>query len=389
MDLDCEPPHEINKDALEAALKVSLLLEAKILPKIKVMRKIILDGSVVSGFQRTMLIAEDGKLKTSKGVIKITTILLEEEAAKKIVATDNEVTYRLDRIGIPLIEIATSPDIKDSEHAKETASLIGMVLRSVDLVKRGLGTIRQDVNLSIKDSPRIELKGFQDLRSIPKVIDYEINRLIKDPPKKGEVRKVEQDLTTTFLRPLPGKARMYPETDLEEITITKEFLSSIKTPKLLTEKTLDLEKEYNIPNEIAKEIVKENIDIESYIKKYQRVSPNLIAETLITSPKEIRSRFNINIKLKKEDFEFIFENLNHQKIPKSSILDMMVELTKGKTPDLSKYVPASYKEIEKIIENVIAENPEASFGALMGMAMEKLKNKADGKKVAEIIKKFK
>src|SRR3989344_4362037 len=155
VDLDCEPPHEINKDALEAALKVSLLLEAKILPKIKVMRKIILDGSVVSGFQRTMLIAEDGKLKTSKGVIKITTILLEEEAAKKIVATDNEVTYRLDRIGIPLIEIATSPDIKDSEHAKETASLIGMVLRSVDLVKRGLGTIRQDVKLSIKDSPRI------------------------------------------------------------------------------------------------------------------------------------------------------------------------------------------------------------------------------------------
>ncbi|MBU2639924.1 MAG: hypothetical protein KKG75_04440 [Nanoarchaeota archaeon] len=388
VDVDSEPPHQINQKALEGALQIALLLKAKIVPKIKVMRKIILDGSVVSGFQRTMLIATNGKIKTSKGVVKIEKILLEEEAAKKISINDHEVTYRLDRIGVPLIEIATAPDIKNPEHVKETASTIGMILKSIDLSKKGLGTIRQDVNVSIKNSPRIEIKGFQDLKSIPKIIEYEVRRLIKDAPKEGEVRKAEPDLSTTFLRPLPGNNRFYPETDIREIIITKELLSKIKIPELIEEKILILEKNYNLPNEIAKEIIKNKINIKHYITKYQRVSPLLIAETLITTPKEIRARFHILPKLTQKDFEFIFENLNKQLIPKSSIIELLIELSKGKTPNLEKYKSLPDKEVEKIIEKIIAENKDAPFNALMGIAMSKLKNKIDGKKIAEIIKKF-
>ncbi|MAG52791.1 MAG: hypothetical protein CMH62_02405 [Nanoarchaeota archaeon] len=388
VDIDEEPPRQINQEALEATLQLSLLLKAKILPKIKVMRKIIVDGSNVAGFQRTMLIATNGKIKTSKGIVKIPTIFLEEEAAKKISIVKNEVTYRLDRVGVPLIEIATSPDIKDSEHAKETASLLGMILRSIDLTKRGLGSIRQDVNLSIKNSPRIEIKGFQDLKSIPKVISYETNRLIKNPPKKDEVRKAEPDLTTTFLRPLPGSSRFYPETDHKEITIDKELLKNIKLPELIEEKTLKLEKNYNLPSELAKEIAKNKIHLETYIKKYKRISPLLIAQTLITTPKEIRTRFHITKKIKEKDFEFIFESLNKQKIPKDAIIDVLIGLLKNKTPNLNKYSSLSDKEIETTIEEIIAENQNAPFNALMGIAMEKLKNRVEGKKIAETIKKF-
>ncbi|GAF96681.1 unnamed protein product, partial [marine sediment metagenome] len=143
VELDEEPPRPINQEAIGIALEISLLLKAKIIDEIQVMRKIVIDGSNVSGFQRTALIATDGYIETSLGEVRIPVICLEEEAAKKIKETKDSATYRLDRLGIPLIEIATEPDIKNPEHAKETASLLGMILRSTGKVKRGLGTIRQ------------------------------------------------------------------------------------------------------------------------------------------------------------------------------------------------------------------------------------------------------
>lgn len=387
VELDEEPPNNINEHALEAALQISLLLKAKPVKKIKVMRKIVIDGSNVSGFQRTILVAENGKIETSKGIIKIPTIYLEEEAAKKISTNGKEVTYRLDRLGVPLLEIGTSADIKDPEHVREVAEKIGMILRSVELTKRGLGTIRQDVNLSIKNSPRIEIKGFQDLRSISKIVEYEILRLQHDSPKEGEVRKAESNLTTSFLRPLPGEARMYPETDTPNIEITNELLKKIKIPELLVEKAIKLEKKFSIPSEIAEELIKNKINLEHYIKTYQKISPNLIAQTLVTTPKEIRARFHFTPKLKEGDFRFVFEALNKQRIPKDSIIDILVDLAKGKKPNLDKYKQVSDKDLEKEIEKIIAENQNAPFNALMGIAMEKFKGKAEGKKIAELIKK--
>jgi len=388
VDIDEEPPRQINQEALEAALQLALLLKAKMVPKIKVMRKIVVDGSNVSGFQRTMLIAENGKIKTSKGIVKIPTISLEEEAAKKISTNKKDITYRLDRIGVPLIEIATSPDIKNPEHAKEVAETIGMILRSIDITKRGLGTIRQDINLSIKNSPRIEIKGFQDLKSIPKITKYEVQRLINDPPKKGEVRKAEKDLTTTFLRPLPGEARMYPETDHEEIIIDRKLLSSIIPPELLIERTLNLEKKYNLSPQLAAEIIKNKVGFIRYTKEFPKISPKLIAHVLIEAPKELRTRFHVTKKLKASDLEFIIENINAGRISKSAIMDVLLELSKNISPNLTKYSSIDDKKIEKEIEKIIAQNQGASLNALMGLAMKKFQNRVDGKKIAETIKKF-
>ena len=179
VELDEEPPREINEEALEVALQVSKLLNCDIVDEIEIMRKTVVDGSNVSGFQRTSLIAVDGHMSTSLGKIHIPTISIEEEAAQKLEGGKDFVKYKLDRLGIPLIEIATDASIKNNEHAKEVAAQIGMILRSVQGIKRGLGTIRQDVNVSINKGARTEIKGFQDLRSIPKVVDYEIHRQLK------------------------------------------------------------------------------------------------------------------------------------------------------------------------------------------------------------------
>ncbi|HLC63040.1 MAG TPA: Glu-tRNA(Gln) amidotransferase subunit GatE [Candidatus Nanoarchaeia archaeon] len=390
VELDEEPPHEINQHALQTALEISLLLKAAIIDEVQVMRKIVVDGSNVSGFQRTALIAINGSLETTKGIVKIPTICLEEEAAKKIKESESAITYRLDRLGIPLIEIATSPDIKSPEHAKEVASKLGMILRSTEKVKRGLGTIRQDVNLSIKNYPRIELKGFQDLRSIPKTIEKEIERQLKQAPKEKEVRKVNQDFSSTFLRPMPSSSRMYPETDIPVIQITKEFISAIKIPKLIVDASLQLEGNYNLQSHIAEEIIKKKISLESYTKQYRTLEPETIAFILVELPKEIKSRFNLNPEhLKQEHFTMLLSALDKKIITKESVLEILKEILETGNVNINKYKPVSIDKIESEIITIVNNNLQLSTNALMGMIMEKYRGKIDGKKVAEIINKTK
>ncbi|MCK4615166.1 MAG: Glu-tRNA(Gln) amidotransferase subunit GatE, partial [Thermoplasmata archaeon] len=167
VEADEEPPHEVNQEAVEIALGIGRLFHADTVDELHFMRKIVIDGSNTTGFQRTGLVAMNGHLNTSKGVVGIDVICLEEDAARKISEKGKEKVYRLDRLGIPLVEVTTKPDIVSGEHAKETASLIGAYLRATGRVKRGLGTIRQDLNVSIPEGARVELKGVQDLRSIP------------------------------------------------------------------------------------------------------------------------------------------------------------------------------------------------------------------------------
>ncbi|MFH0868573.1 MAG: Glu-tRNA(Gln) amidotransferase subunit GatE [Candidatus Woesearchaeota archaeon] len=393
VECDEEPPHELNKHSLETTLKVALLLNAKIVDEIQVMRKTVVDGSNVSGFQRTALVATDGYLETSQGKVGVPTICIEEEAAQKLEDGKDFVKYRLDRLGIPLIEIATNADIKSPEHAKEAAAYIGMVLRSVG-VKRGLGTIRQDVNVSIKDGARTEIKGFQDLRSIPKVIEYEINRqlsAIKQNKKLNEeVRKAEPDFTTSFLRPMPGADRLYPETDVVHIKVEKDYINNLKKdlPKLLSHKEEELEKKYNITKEFAKELIHSET-FEALVKKFSKLEPITIANTLINIPKEIKTRFKHDIsKLEDQHFEEVLDYLNKGKIAKEAIIDLLIKKIKNEKIKLEEFTGVSEKTIEKEIKELIDKKKGLNIGAYMGILMGKYRGKVDGKKIMEILKKF-
>ena len=173
---DEEPPGELNEEALEIALEIALLLGMKPLDQVHVMRKMVIDGSNTSGFQRTALVAQGGEIMTENGVVRLGDLMIEEESAKRVKESGSETTYSLDRMGIPLVEISTMPDIKTPKQAQETASKIGMILRSTGRVKRGIGTIRQDINISIKNGSRVELKGVQRLEDIENIIEIEIGR---------------------------------------------------------------------------------------------------------------------------------------------------------------------------------------------------------------------
>ncbi len=176
VELDEEPPHPVNKDAMDVALTFSTMLESNIIDEIQFMRKVVVDGSNTSGFQRTALVATDGKVNVNGKDIGILSICLEEDAARKIETKGDEILYRMDRLGIPLIEVATAPDMRTPEEVMEVALRLGTILRATKRVKRGIGTIREDLNISIPGGARIEIKGVQELRMLPDFVRNEINR---------------------------------------------------------------------------------------------------------------------------------------------------------------------------------------------------------------------
>ncbi|WP_094227358.1 Glu-tRNA(Gln) amidotransferase subunit GatE [Methanolobus psychrotolerans] len=184
---DDEPPTEVNREALDIALSITKLMNMVPVDQVHVMRKIVVDGSNTSGFQRTAFLAKDGYLDTSVGPVGVGVLCLEEEACQKIEDQGDSIIYSLDRLGIPLVEIGTDPDIISPAHAKETAQQIGMLLRSTGKVKRGLGTIRQDVNISIAKGARVELKGVQALDMIETMVEREVERQVNLLAIKGEL----------------------------------------------------------------------------------------------------------------------------------------------------------------------------------------------------------
>ena len=173
---DDEPPHDLDVKAKEIALLVSSALNSKIFSEIHVMRKTVIDGSNTSGFQRTMLVAQGGQIMVDEKKVGVQSICLEEDAGKLIKDESNQRFFSLDRLGVPLVEIALEPVSGDPAFVRKIALTLGRLLRVTKKVARGIGTIRQDVNVSIDGGGVVEIKGVQQLEQLEKIIEYEAKR---------------------------------------------------------------------------------------------------------------------------------------------------------------------------------------------------------------------
>jgi len=401
VELDEEPPHQINKEALKIAMQIALLLNCEILPIAQIMRKTVVNGSNTSGFQRTVLIAKDGYVDTKYGRVRIEGINLEEDAARPANNKDDNsdevqgTNFKLDRLGIPLVEIGTAPDIKSANQAKEVALFLGDVLRSCK-VKRGIGTIRQDVNISIAGHPRVEIKGFQDVKMFIPVIENEIKRQtenLKLDSLRSEVRNAKEDGTSEFLRPMPGAARMYPETDLPLLRISREMIDAVKKelPRLRSEIRGEL-KQSGLSDEMIK-LIGDGNKFDEFKALLNIINdPNFIAKILLLIPKEIASHENIkdiDEILTLDIIESIIRAIVEKKIEMNDVKHVMEEIAKGKSfEDAIKIEKIDLSEIEEEIAKIVKEKPGLSIGGYMGLVMNKFKGKVSGKDATEIINKL-
>lgn len=520
VEADEEPPREINREALKIAIQIAKMLKMEFVDEVHVMRKIVIDGSNTTGFQRTALIAFDGVLDD----VGIATLCVEEEACRKIEDKGDHVVYSLDRLGIPLVEIGTYPDIRSPKQAKEIAAKLGMVLRSTGKVKRGLGTIRQDVNISIKDGARVEIKGVQTLDILDKIVEYEVvrqvnllkirdelkersasvvdeifdvtelfkntkSKILKNKTVKAillrgfggvvgreiqpnrrlgtefadiakmfglggifhtdelpaygigeeevkalkefvnagkndavimaagdalrveralqriierakfcligvpeETRKANEDGTTSYLRPLPGAARMYPETDVPPVLLTEEFLD-VEIPELIVDRAKRYEK--ILPKDLAY-VIADSEYYRLFEEFSERIQPTVVARVLHTIPAELK-KDGVNIEVLDENkFRLALEMIDKGEIAKEGaeeVLKILCEkpnATKkeilnsiGKVSDVDSFI----RELVKKKEDLIREKGEHAFKPLMGLVMKEFRGKVDGKVIAEKLKK--
>lgn len=509
VEIDEEPPHPVNELALTTALQIGLLLGMKPVDQFFVMRKTVVDGSNPSGFQRTALIAEDGFIRTEEGDVGITYLNLEEDAARKVKETDRTVHFRLDRLGIPLVELRTEPDVKNPEHARETAEKIGLITRMTGRVMRGIGTIRQDVNVSIREGSRVEIKGVQDLRLMPKVVENEVLRqlalvkikkglrgkrpvfnsknlsaLFKNSPSKlfagrevygmklsnfkgllgkeinpgrrlgtelsdyaklyggvrgiihsdefpgygiedvnfvnkklgcglkdgfvlvigsaviaekslravferavqcfegvpNEVRNCLPDGTTSFMRPMPGEARLYPETDLKPFKLSKNYVDDVKSS---LPKTPDKKLEYliglGLTRELAGQILRsrELFLFETLFDEFG--NPKLVASSVLYGKDS----------LSLEDYKKVLSALKENVISNDGVSDVISRVLSGENVDkvLKEYESVTVSEISGIVKKAVKTHGSKGFSVVMGEVMKKLRGKVSGKELSELIKK--
>jgi len=529
---DDEPPHRLDAEALEVALEIAQLLDMTPVDQAHVMRKIVIDGSNTSGFQRTSLIARDGIIETQAGLVSIDDLMLEEESAQRVAETDTGTRYSLDRLGIPLVEIGTGPDIRSPEQAREAAEYIGMLLRSTGAVKRGLGTIRQDVNVSIADGARVELKGVQRLDDIDDIVRLEVERqtsllaiadalderdaavgepvdvsevfaetesgvvagaldrggVVKAVPLRGfdglvgreiqpdrrlgtelsdhakrhgaggifhtdelpaygvsaeevealhrvldavdedavafvaadpetateavdavvrrardamagvpeETRGANEDGTSRYLRPLPGAARMYPETDVPPVDLD---VSEVEIPELLVDKVDRYVDEFDLDPDLAGQVAYSPRMPLFEAAVARGVDPNLAARTVESTVTKLR-RDDVPVdRVTDEQFREVFELVADGEIAQEGVPKLLRALATD--PGLSA-VEAAEQEglgsaeaeaIREIVIDVIDRNAEqveaegmGAFSGLMGECMAELRGKAEGEVVSDILR---
>jgi glutamyl-tRNA(Gln) amidotransferase subunit E len=224
---DDEPPHDIDPIAKETVLIISSALKSKIFNEIYVMRKIVIDGSNTSGFQRTMLVSSGGSLEANDKKIGVQSICLEEDAAKLLKDSEDTREYSLDRLGVPLVEIALDPVSGTPGEIKNIALNLGRILRSTKRVARGIGSIRQDVNVSIEGGGSVvEVKGVQKLDQLEKVIEYEAKRqhglkIIAEKLRTLKIEKIEKKNDVRDISELLGscKSKIIQKSLVEGFTI--------------------------------------------------------------------------------------------------------------------------------------------------------------------------
>ena len=535
---DEEPPRELNREALDITLQIAKMLNMRVFDEIHTMRKIVIDGSNTSGFQRTALASTGGYMETSQGNVGIGVLCLEEEAAKKVEDKGDSVIYSLDRLGIPLVEIGTEPDIVSPAHARETAELIGMLLRSTGSVKRGLGTIRQDVNISIARGARVEVKGVQALDLIETIVEQEVERqvnlldimeelqsrnadvsgdiidvtglfaqsqskVIKKALKKGvvmavklagfaglvgrevqpgrrlgtelsdyakksgvggifhtdelpaygitadevdalqkavgamegdcvimvadledrargamqmaierarmaldsvpeETRRALPDGNSAYMRPLPGAARMYPETDVPPVVVTQDMLDAVKLPELLPQRKDRYMKEWGLNEELAGRMAYSAhfTLFEEVMSEVKGVNPMLVATTLMSTLPELRrdgvAVENLNI----NHFLQVFELVNSGGVAKEALPTLLRALSDQ--PGMTARDAAASLDLESIddesverfVEDIITQRMDfvkergmGAVGPLMGEVMKELRGNVDGKTLSSMLKK--
>ncbi len=540
VEADEEPPHRMNVDALETTLLISLMLEAKVVEELHVMRKLVIDGSNTSGFQRTSVVALGGRLSFDGKAVGVQSITVEEDASRILGEDAESRQFALDRLGVPLVEIALDPMVGYPEDVESAALQLGRALRSTGRVARGLGTIRQDLNVSVMGGEVVEVKGVQKLNLIAKVVRYEglrqmglirvaeemrgrgiisvtsrtsdvtsvfgspsssvlakivkgggrvvcvavdglaglvgfepfpgirlgkelaeiartnslggiihsdefrkqkitegeeseLRRLTRSDGKaalilvagpedrtevvaglvverlvaalKGvpkETRAATEDGETRYLRPRPGAARMYPETDIPEILVTGTQLDRLRQliPVPWEEKVKFYAERYSLSPELSLQLYDSGeAPVFERLASKLGLDRSVIASVLVEMPVRLSREGLDESKLSEGRLEEVLGSIDRGDFSKEAAIDVLRLVCGGEAGSVQDAVERlgltrlDEAELKTIIDRVVQENRtliaekgERSFSVLMGEVMKTARGRVDGQVVGRLLR---
>lgn len=206
-EMDDTPPFLINEDALDIALGIGMLYNCKLVDELHIARKQYLDGSIPTGFQRTAIYAVDGWIPYKDRKVKIVQMSIEEDSCREVSDFSHNRIYLTDRLGMPLIETVTGPDMRYPDEVAEVAWVCAKLVRSTHKVRRGIGAARQDVNVSVEGGTRVEIKGVPRIKMIPLLTHNEAMR-------QWNLLRLREELKRRGITGETFKARDYDITSL-------------------------------------------------------------------------------------------------------------------------------------------------------------------------------
>ncbi|RLG87423.1 MAG: Glu-tRNA(Gln) amidotransferase GatDE subunit E, partial [Thermoprotei archaeon] len=219
-----------------------------------------------------------------------------------------------------------------------------------------------------------------------------------------ETRAANPDGTTRYMRPQPGAARMYPETDIPPITVTEELLKEAERyrPPTPDEKVRQLIKHYELSRELAWQLThSEYLSLfERIAEKYRdSVAPTIIASTLVSTLKSLASEGVPVENITDEHLEELFKALARGALSKEAIPEVLKAWVHEPGAPLNKILdklalrPLTRDELERIVDSIIskyreqiARRGERAFGLVMGRVMDRVRGRADGRVVAEVVR---
>lgn len=205
-EMDDTPPFLINDEALDIALECGLLFDCSIVDELHIARKQYLDGSIPTGFQRTAIFALNGKIPFKNRSIDIVQMSIEEDSCREVSDQGHTRVYLTDRLGMPLIETVTGPNMRTPFEVAEVARMCAKLVRSTNKVRRGIGTAREDVNVSVEGGTRIEIKGVPKIGRIPLLTyneamrQWNLLRLREELHKRGITKETFEASSTDITR---------------------------------------------------------------------------------------------------------------------------------------------------------------------------------------------
>jgi glutamyl-tRNA(Gln) amidotransferase subunit E len=177
-EMDDTPPFLVNQQAIDIAIEQCLMLGCDIVDEVHIARKQYLDGSIPTGFQRTAIVGVNGRLPFRGRELSITQVSVEEDSCREVSDNGHLIVWRADRLGMPLIETVTGPDLRTPDEVAEAILLVGRVCRSTGHVRVGMGASRQDVNVSVRGGRRVEIKGVPQAGWAPRLVHGEAVRQV-------------------------------------------------------------------------------------------------------------------------------------------------------------------------------------------------------------------